>query len=172
MSLAPVYIVDIIGEVVAAADAVLYPTLGKHLNYLYGRDIQTLQTLQELTNSVASKDKKYPLVYLAMDFPEDRGNGYYADVTFPQLFIATSTGSTDKPDKRYAQTFKPVLYPIYYEILRQLAKHKSIVQQDPDSIIHRKYDRPGTQPAGKNFNDYLDGIDIERMQLTFNQFCS
>lgn len=174
MNYAPVYVTDIIGEVISAADAVLFPLLGKHINYTYGRSVQVLRKLQDLTESVKVADRasKYPLIALIQDFPERRGGEYYGTVTFPRIIIATLTNSNDDPPKRYDQTFKPILYPIYYEFIRQLSRHKEIVgSEDPNTIIHTKWDRPGTQQAGGNFNDYLDAIDITDLQLTFKQNC-
>lgn len=175
MNAAPLFIVDIIGEVVAAADAVLFPTLGKHILYEYGRSIQILTELQKLNDGITTKNGKYPLFALFQDFPEDNSgsSGYYCTVRFPKISIATLTQSTDTPPKRYAQTFKPILYPIYEEFLRQLMRHKNIVGNDPAAISHIKWDRPGTQPEGdkmgSNFNDYVDAIEIQNLQLTFKQ---
>jgi hypothetical protein len=177
MNAAPLYIVDIIGEVVQATDAVLFPTLHKHILYTYGRSIQILNKLQILNQGVKAETKngKYPLFALFQDFPEDNSgsNGYYCTVRFPKISIATLTKSTDQPIVRYDQTFKPILYPIYREFLRQLMRHKNIVGNDPDAIPHIKWDRPGTQPEGdkmaSNFNDYVDAIEIQNLQLTFRQ---
>jgi hypothetical protein len=177
MAAPPLFIVDIIGEVVAAVDAVLYATLNKHILYEYGRSIQILQKLQSLNDGITSttKGSKYPLFALFQDFPEDSagGSGYYCTVRFPKISIATLTNSTDPPPIRYTQTFKPILYPIYEEFLRQLVRHKNIVGNDPAAISHIKWDRPGTQPEGdkmgSNFNDYVDAIEIQNLQLTFKQ---
>jgi hypothetical protein len=175
MNEAPLYIVEIIGEVVAAADAVLFPTLNKHILYTYGRSIQILTQLQLLNEGIkqTTKDSKYPLFALFQDFPEITNTGYYCTVKFPKISIATLTNSTDDVPKRYAQTFKPILYPIYQEFFRQLGRHKNIVGNDPGAFNHIKWDRPGTQPEGdgkgSNFNDYVDAIEIQNLELTFKQ---
>ena len=167
MIAAPLYIVDIIGEVVAATAT----KLGRPILYQYGRSIQILTELQKLNDSTTGKGTKYPLFALFQDFPEDNSgsSGYYCTVRFPRVSIATWTQSTDTPVKRYAQTFKPILYPIYEEFLRQLMKHKNIVGNDPGAIPHVKWDRPGTQPEGGNLNDYVDAIEIQNLQLNFKQ---
>lgn len=170
----PLFIVDIIGEVVKAADAVLYPTLNKHILYEYGRSIQILRQLQILNQSITQKENKYPLFALFQPFPEDSGGGYYANVKFPKISIAMLTQSTDPVATRYDKTFKPVLYPIYQEFLRQLCRHKNIVASDPGAIPHKHWDAPGSDPAsdqvkGANFNDIVDAIIIQDLQLTFKQ---
>jgi len=170
----PLYIVDIIGEVVKAADTVLYPILNKHILYEYGRSIQILRQLQKLNDSITKKDDKYPLFALFQPFPEDSTTNYYASVKFPKISIAMLTQNTDPVSKRYDKTFKPVLYPIYQEFLRQLCLHPNIVASDPGAISHKHWDLPGSDPAsdqvkGANFNDIVDAIIIQDLQLTFKQ---
>lgn len=180
MNEAPLYVVDIIGEVVAAVSAKLFPTLNKNIDYQYGRSIQILTELQQKNNAInaVTKGSKYPLFALYQDFPESNNTAYYVTVRFPKIVIATLTTSTDPTPKRYALTFKPVLYPIFEEFKRQLARHKNIVGNDPNAFPMIKWDRPGTQPAadksmGSNFNDYVDAIEIQNLELTFKtvNFC-
>lgn len=168
MNQAPLYIVDIIGEVVQAADAVLYPKLNAHIDYLYGRPTQILTELQKMADASTTKGLRFPLVALFMDFPEQGGgSAYYAEVKFPKISIATLTDFNDSPRKRYQKTFKTTLYPIYMEFMRQLTLHPNIVGNDPDMFPKFKWDRPGTQPEGSNPNDYLDAIELQNLQLTF-----
>lgn len=168
----PLFVVDVIKEVVMAADAVMFPILGKHIHFEHGRSVQILTQLQKLNDSVTLKNTKYPLFALFQDFPETIGsNGYYTTVTFPKLSIATLTVSADPPAVRYDKNFRTILYPIYLEFLRQLPRHRNIV----GNVIEfpgRKWDRPGSQPEGSNLNDYLDAIEIDGLQLTFKQIKS
>lgn len=170
----PLFIVDIIGEVVAATDAALYASLNKHILYEYGRSIQILRQLQKLNESITQKENKYPLFALFQPFPEDGNTGYYCSVTFPKISIAALTQNTDPVSTRYSKTFKPLLYPIYQEFLRQLCRHKNIVASDPGAIPHKHWDAPGSdqtteQVKGANFNDIVDAIIIQDLQLTFKQ---
>ena len=174
MKTPPLFIVDIIGQVVAATDAVLFPTLNRHILYEYGRSIQILRQLQLLNQSITQKDAKYPLFALFQPFPEDGGAGYYATVKFPKISIAALTQNTDSVATRYEKTFKPVLYPIYQEFLRQLCRHPNIVASDPGAISHKHWDVPGSdqgseQVKGTNFNDIVDAIIIQDLLLTFKQ---
>lgn len=169
MTTAPLYIVDIIGEVVQAVDTALFPTLNKHILYTYGRSIQIQTKIQQLNNSIKQKDNWYPLVALFQDFPETLGGGYYAVVKIPKISIAMLTLFTDDPPTRYGKTFKPILYPIFDQFLVQLAKHPNVVGSDPGAFEMVKWDRPGTQPEGSNLNQYLDAIEIQNLTLTFWQ---
>lgn len=174
MADSPIIVVDVIGEVVAAVQAAIGATLpspNKVILYTYGRSIQILEKLTLLNNSKDLKGTKYPLFALFMDFPENHGgnNGYPFTVKFPKISIATLTNSTDDPPKRYNATFKPILYPIYQEFLRQLVRHKNIVGNDPNTISHIKWDRPGSQPEGSGLNDYIDAIELQNLELTFKK---
>lgn len=170
----PLFVVDIIGQVVAKTDAVLFPTLNKHILYEYGRSIQILRQLTQLNGSITQKDAKYPLFALFQPFPEDSGGGYYATVKFPKISIAALTQNTDSVATRYQKVFKPLLYPIYQEFLRQLCWHPNIVASDPGAIAHKHWDAPGYEAAsaqekGINLNDVVDAIIIQDLQLTFKQ---
>ena len=126
-----------------------------------------------LKNADQGGKVKYPLIVLFHDFPERLGNDYYADVTL-NVLILTDTNKEIFSDDRYAKTFKPVLYPLYAWFMKCLALHPMIVQSDPGNISATKYDRLywGTQPAGEQgLNDYVDGIELQNLQLRFQQFC-
>lgn len=169
MKQAPIFIVDIIGEIVQAVDTALFTTLNKHIHYEYGRSKQILAEIEKLNGSMTLKNTKYPLFALFQDFPETIGsNGYYTTVTFPKITIATLTVSTDPTKVRYDKNFRTILYPIYMEFLNQIPRHRNIVGNVVD-VPGRKWDRPGSQPEGSNLNDYLDAIEIEGLQLTFKQ---
>lgn len=173
----PLVIVDIWGEIIAAADAKLFPKLSKHLLYEYGRSIQILKQLLLLNNAITTetKNSKYPLVALQQPFKEVSTSGYYCTVKFPSITIATLTNSNDPTTKRYALTFKPILYPIWEEIKRQIVKHKNVVGNDPAAIqFDGKIDLPGTDPIsdgvkGVSNDDIVDAIVIQGLQLTFKQ---
>lgn len=171
METPPLYIVDILGEVVASVSQNLYGDPNK-IFYVYGRSIQITNELLKRNDSINNKGKKYPMIAVFQDFPELTNSGYYTTVKLPKIVIATLTKSTDPPAKRYAETFKPILYPIYQEFLRRLTRHKNIVGNDPGAFSMMKWDRPGTQPANEkdkasNFNDFIDCIELQNLELTF-----
>src|SRR5690242_4648687 len=107
----PVYVVDEIKAVVQAVDTVLFPTLGKHIYYMYGHPQEIVNRLQALTNSPQSKDKKYPLVALFQDFRVVRGDKltWYGTASL-NLVIATLTEPKYYAEDRYTKNFKPLLY--------------------------------------------------------------
>lgn len=178
MTPGPLYIVDIMKDIVTATNAKTFPLLGKNIVYEHGRSIQILNKLLALNGGVATR-QKYPLFALFQDFPESMGgNAYYATVKFPKMIIGTLSNATDDNQARYDKNFKPILYPIYWEFLKQIPLNGNIVINDPGAIPHTKWDRPGTTRAvddpklANNFNDFLDTIEIENMVLTFKQINS
>jgi hypothetical protein len=162
----PVYVADVIGEVVERAAAYW----GSAINYIHDSRKQVELRLQ---NKDRNKSVKYPLIVLFHDFPEQIGIDYYADVVL-NVIILTDTKKEIFSDDRYDRTFKPTLYPIYGWFMKCLALHPMIVQTDPGNISAMKYDRLywGTQPAGEQgLNDYVDGIELVNLKLRFQQEC-
>lgn len=181
----PIYVVDIFRDIVASFAPMLLPiiqanettALGQSLintiDYQYGHVKELVATLFQYDKSQQLKYTKYPLVYLVMDFPEDRGNqpGFYATVTL-EIVIAHQTDATYKASERMQNVFKPVLYPIYYSLLDAIAAHPMINENNADIIKHRKIDRVywGRESIGGTdgnvLNDYVDAIDITNLKLT------
>ena len=120
----------------------------------------------------AGRFQKYPLVYLVQDFKETRGktSGIYGETTL-NIIIAHHTTSSFKITDRYQQVFKPVLYPIYYSLLNQLAKHPQLNEEDETMVLHGKTDRSywGRTAIGGNdklkITDTVDAIEIDNLAL-------
>lgn len=177
----PVYIVDIFGSVVEAVSAALLPTLQAYdpgitaVNYLHGHPVEIIETLTQRDKSDVFMFKKYPLVALFQDFPEAHNSALGID-NEPTLhiIIAYSSKPEYKSDERYTFKFKPVLYPIYLELMKQLTLHKSFLNYGVQTIPHIKIDRLywGKEGlygnTGNVFNDFLDCIEIRDLKLRVN----
>jgi len=163
----PVYVIDIMQEVVAATGA----KLGIVINFQPGRSLQIVKSLSNDDNSVNYKGGKYPLFALFVPFKEDfTRSEFYADVTFDKIVIATLAEQNTTVLERYVigQNFKTILYPIYIEFLNQLAVHPNISESDPDTISHYKMDNPGVQESPET-NDFIDCIEITGLSFTLIQ---
>lgn len=183
----PVYIVDVVGQVVQAVQAQVLSTIQANdlaangqtlihaIDYQYGHLDELIQTLAQMDGDTSTRVVKYPLIYLVQDFRERRGQeaGVYASVSL-NIIIAHQTEPTDKITDRMVKVFKPVLYPIYYSLKEQLAKSAMILQGSEDMIPEDKFDRAywGTQKVGgtaKNtLNDFVDAIELQNLQLKIN----
>lgn len=177
----PVYVVDVIKDLVDAVSVKLTPGFqtiegaitGVH--YLHGHPVEIIETLGQRDKSDQGQFNKYPLIALFQDFPERHGNllGTEAEVVL-HIIIAKSTMAAYKADERYTRNFKPFLYPIYKEFLRQIYLSPRFRNYDETLIDHTKIDRLywGREGLYKNegnvFNDRLDCIEIRDLRLNIN----
>lgn len=188
----PVYVTDIVGEVVTnTQNAVIDKETGQtllqyiianetavqgsaspiqQLNFQFGHYNELIETLFQYNQSQEERYNKYPLVWLRTDFRERRGQeiGTYAEV-FLNIVICHATQQTLKSTERLTNVFKPVLYPIYYELLNQLYLHPMTIAYDGSLMSHDKYDRYywGTSKVGKT-TDYVDAIEIDNLAIKLN----
>ena len=174
----PIYIVDYFKDIVSAVSAKLLSELKAHDNvitgvhYQHGHPREIIETLTQMTDGIASRFDKYPLIALFQDFPEDvTGNGFYADVTL-HFIIARGTEATYKADQRYDKNFKPILYPVYFEFMEQIRLSKKFeIVSAANTYPHKKIDRlywgrEGLYGGeGNTFNDRLDCIEIKDLKL-------
>lgn len=150
----------------------------QHVNYQFGHEKELIQTLVQNSSDSSLWPLKYPLVYLAQDFREKIGGefAYVPDIT---LWIIMISNNTDKSAQRYTKTFKPILYPIYEELLKQIERSPDTVVADYRKIPHTKIDHPflGRRSVGgtdaNTLLDYVDAIELQNMTLNINyQQCS
>lgn len=180
MSVLPVYIVDLIGDVVAKVSTQLLSTLQvidpniQAVQYDYGHPLEIVETLRQKDEVEEFHKEKYPLIALFQDFEEDRTKDpdIYAGTRL-NIIIANHTSVEYKSKDRYTYNFKPILYPIYLEFLKQLGD-SGYFQIVGTKVPHTKIDRVywGRQGlynnSGNVFNDYLDCIEIKNLQLNIN----
>lgn len=147
----------------------------------YGHYREVANKILEKDRGVASKETKYPIIWLVMDYVESYGNSLAEACRLPnlQIIIATPTEATHDVAQRMEENFKPILYPIYDELLSQIAASHRFNNNVVSKIKHEKIDRPywGGQDSYGNgtanlFNDYIDAIQIRNLELSLkNKFC-
>jgi hypothetical protein len=168
-------------DVVTATNEVILPTLQQvdssivGINYQFGHLKELIATMQQYERAPSFKAKKYPLVALFLDFPENMGkSGGYPGACNLQMLIAMSTDPKMKTFERYENNFKPILYPIYYELIRQLDASNDFVVQSAKKVDngvedHPYYGKGGlADTAGNVFADCIDAILINTLNLTIN----
>lgn len=183
----PIYVVDIMSEIVqnvedavlslvmANETAVLGSTLMQGINFQYGHKRELIETMMQWDKDPELRYQKYPLVYLVQDFKETRGHdaGVYAQVGL-NIIIAHQTTQSFKITDRYLNVFKPVLYPIYYSLLNEMAVFSGILEGTEEMLEHDKWDRSywGRAAIGGNdkisLNDFVDAIEINNLSLKIN----
>lgn len=87
------------------------------VHYMYGSPVEIATRL----TSKEEKFDKYPLIILFTDIVVNHniGVGYWGEANL-RMGICTSRGQNDYAEKRTEDAFKPILYPIYEELLHQI----------------------------------------------------
>lgn len=148
--------------------------------YMYGHRQEISNRLLQMNNDSGKKRKKYPLIALRMDFTEDVNQGMWRSTL--NVIIVAYTDPSFNVEQRYANVFKPVLYPLYENFLKKLAASglfswdERLEETYPP---HTKVDRPfwGTPGAEANLktifaNDPLDAVEILNLKLNQRLKCS
>lgn len=180
----------LIGEVVAATEAAILPTVIYNLeetkgfetavnviNYKYGPEAEVTAMIQRYQNSPTMNDKDFPLIWAVEDFRYGQ-NGDFQTVTIPALIIAFGTKGDYMSADREVQTFNTVLRPIYNEFLKQLARKREFRIYDPvelyrfEAVDRKHWGRPEDSKAEGVFNGHVDAIEIRNLELTLNNYCN
>lgn len=168
-----IYVVDKIAECVQYAGDKLLPILSAYdanitgINYMYGPPKEMINTLTDWTKLNGKDKDKYPVVMLFQSFVETYTLGV-VDAANVRIIIARRNSDPKlKAPQRYENNFKPVLYPVYEELMRQLA----IESNNFAFVDHIKTDWPfwggDDQQAANPFGDKVDIIEIKINSLTF-----
>lgn len=144
--------------------------------YMYGHK-------KEINNRLMAKDKhkdfkwkRYPLVALTLDFPEDIANGLQSYTL--NIGILEMTTKDYNAEERYTNVFKPILYPLYELFLKSLRNVGLFMWPgDQEYPPHTKLDRPfwGVSEANGNvrkiFTDPLDAIELVNLKVSQRAAC-
>lgn len=166
------------GDVVRAVSSALTPSLqnvdplitGVHYEYGHYTDIQ--ERLIAYSKTASKKQDRYPLIAV---FEDDRvvhqRKGVYGVTGMKVLILALSNPNYTR-EQREETTFKPILFPIYEELLKQIWMSGHFMVYSPDQIRHTQINRPhwGDPSLYSNesylFGDVLDGIELSNLELT------
>lgn len=162
-----IVVTDIFQDVVARTAI----ALTRDLYFEYGHETEISRIIQSKDRSITMQDKKFPVIWLVMDFVERFDE--LGEVELPDLniIIATQTRIDDSTRERYEKNFKQVLYPIYVEFLNQMTISGYF---GGTNYPHDKIDRPlwdGAENRGLSniFSSPIDAIQIRGLKLTLNE---
>lgn len=146
--------------------------------YMFGHKLEVARELLIKESNPDEQAKKYPLIILAMDTPEENfGKMIHYDLT---IAIVDYTKPEYLTEERYTNVFKPILYPLYESFFVELRKSGLFcwpnIGRKP---MHTKTDRPywgvAYNKAGVNvekvFSDPLDAIEITKLKINQNIKC-
>lgn len=144
------------------------------VHYEHGHPLEITETLLKQSKSISKKFSRFPLVALFQDFPEAKGSAFDSEVTL-HILICYGTSNKYKASTRYDKTFRPVLYPVYDELLEQIRLEKRFNVINKSLITHTKIDRvywgretdPGN--TANKFNDLLDCIELKDLKIKIDR---
>lgn len=165
----PAYIlVEVFAEIAATVKTNLALPV---LNYQFGYLDELNETLKQYSENATDAAKKYPLIWLVQPFTvdkTDRIDGAFYGTTKVRVVLFMHTDKVYKAKQRMDNVFKPVLIPIYSELLKQMDNHLAIVTKYGQRI-HQYTERYYWGVAQQeNFNDAVDCIDIVNLEIDVN----
>ena len=88
--------------------------LNRPVYFDYGKLKEVARKLTQLDGGITTGDKKYPLVWLVMNYAETYGNmDEFCALDDITIMICTLTDISSYTSKRISTNFIPTLYPIY-----------------------------------------------------------
>jgi hypothetical protein len=158
-------------------------SLTEYLSFVVGENFNGVQFYPahplEIITTLQGKDEstfkyeKYPAVCLILDTRERIGYKPFAlQATALQFLFINYTEQEYTAMQRHFSNFKPILLPMYYEFLYQVSRSKYIANAvidvtQRDKINRYFWARDENQTANP-FNDKLDAIELQNLQLNFN----
>lgn len=137
------------------------------LNYQYGYLSELQEVLKEYSKTNEFSAQKYPLIWLEQPFTIDRVDSDYFGDTVLRIFIIVDSDSELRAGQRMDQMFKPVLYPIYHELLNQIENAVHIFHCVKDNgMPHKVTDRYyWGEEQTQIFNDVFDCMEVAGLKL-------
>lgn len=165
----PYIVVDEMAIVVAAVKAALALP---ELNYQYGYITELKQTLKQYSETNEFKVKKFPLIWVRQPFRIVRTPQrphVYGDIENLAVFIINETDVNWKAEERMANNFKPVIYPIYRELINQINLHPAF-HFDGYILPLEEIDRYwwGEETDDAVLDDIVDCMQLENLGLSLN----
>lgn len=172
-------LVDIMDEIVRRVNAAVIDQIKAEckgiygINYMHGHWKEVSGRLVDMGKNPKTAKNKFPLVVLLEDFPFDYTTKNPTGTV--QVLICAVTNKNYNSDERQAKIFNPILDPIYWELLNQMAKSGYFAQTYYLKFPHKKWDRKAfgkEDPYGNSANiplEYLDVVQMQNLQLILNR---
>jgi hypothetical protein len=173
------YFVDVFADIIDEVRQIYDPSGLEQPYFMYGHPIDITRQLQLKDLNEDQKYEKYPLICLLLDLQEKHKQKVnYEYSVSPTVLILAETDINYTSEQRTISTFKPILYPIYLELINAITDSSHlIIDGDPVFTKTDKYfwGKEGIKMRGYDgliFNDHLDGIQLDFEDLkVYKQNC-
>lgn len=135
--------------------------------YMYGHPREIENRLNLKGESKVNKFRQWPLIYLRTDIKQSHGE--YKNILYEldsfTVYIITPTKSTYTSPEKVENIYKPILYPLYNDLLDKMKVSRAIAKNGV-GIDHDHYDRYGWGNETEYGNDglifsrYLDAMEV------------
>lgn len=172
-----VNISDVFREIVQRVSAKVTPFLpgtenisGVYFDYGHYTDIR--ERLVAKSKSLETKSNRFPLIAMFEDFRIRRGDEGLTGIADMTLIILYHSNKVKTRQQREDDVFKPILIPIYNELLRQIKLSGKFMVYSESQIKHDMIKRPHWGDPAMYGNDsylfdtVLDGIELRNLSLT------
>lgn len=161
-------VVITLDETPANAGSSTVQSVGAVLSFHHGHILEIVNTFKEAMSNDTYKTSMFPAICLLHDFPEQFDADGQRSVKLT-ILILTDTKKEYSAANRYTYSFDATLYDLYDEFMAALQESSYIAGGPP--FPHTKWDRLswGKQGVYGNtaniFNEFIDGIEIENLEL-------
>lgn len=167
------YFVDVFGDIVNEVRKEYDPIGLENPYYLYGHPLDISNQLQCIAGSSETRFKKYPLICLLLDLPENHEKSDVYDYSVnPTVLVLTESLKEWNSIERTEHSFKPVLNPITKILIQKInvSEHLLNKSMNYEYLKTDKYfwGKEGIKMRGYEgliFNDFLDGIELNFKEL-------
>lgn len=131
------------------------------LNYQHGYIEELNQTLTQWEQSPQFVDLKFPLVWVAEPYEPNRRDGNFYGEEDVDVFIINSSQKEWKAKDRMQNNFKPVIYPIYRQLLEEIVFSPVFPYLASEQIPHKPINRYFFGEAQQSvLNDVVDAMKV------------
>lgn len=163
------FLIDILAEV---SERTRLNLAMPSINYMYAPVIETIETISAMTKNANLSARKYPFVSIITDIKETKGerSDMQSHVVLPMVVFACLTRPEKMTKKRYDDSFRDVLQPLYEMWIDQLGRHNDIYVPDMALTRHTKTDRLSWGRSqvwannGKSI-DFIDAIEVNDLEF-------
>lgn len=117
------------------------PAVGP-VNYQFGYIKELDNTLKEMLKPKETRPLAFPVMFLEMPFTISRNRGeVYGRIPSFRIILLANTDVKYTAKQRLDLVYKPILFPVYRELLKAIADSPAFTTDGPDRIVNTVTDQ-------------------------------